>query len=96
MGPELQTGFDVRGDANVLRNNTLVTGGETFVVVKVSGTGNVLDGNVGAVVGPRGTIHTGIRFEQNGNFYGDNRMDTAILDDLGGTTQPDWGGNFAN
>ena len=30
MGPELQTGFNVRGDANVLRNNTLVTGGETL------------------------------------------------------------------
>lgn len=93
MGPELQIGFDVQGDANVLRNNTLATDGETYVVLKVSGTGNILDGNVGAVVGPQGAIATGIRFEQIGNFYGDNRMDTAIPFDLGGTTQTDWGGN---
>lgn len=61
--------------------------------MNVSGTGNVLDGNVGAVVDSPGTIGKGVRFEQNGNFYGDNRMQTAVPFDLGGTTQTDWGGN---
>src|SRR6187551_279098 len=31
--------------------------------------------------------------KQNGNFYGDNRMQTAVPFDLGGTTQTNWGGN---
>ena len=94
QGPELEIGFDVRGDRNVVRDNTLAIGGETFVVVNVSGTANVIDGNIGAVVDePSGSILRGIRFEQNGNFYGDNRMNTAVPFDLGGTTQTDWGGN---
>jgi hypothetical protein len=94
MGPEIGNGFDIRGNANVVRDNTLATGGETYVVVNVSGIGNVIDGNIGAVVGPPpGVIHTGVRFEQNGNFYGDNRMDATVPFDLGATTQTDWGGN---
>lgn len=94
MGPELQIGFDVRGDGNVVRDNTLAIGGETFVIMNVAGTGNVIDGNIGPVVDPQGRIpKKGIRFERNGNFYGDNRMNSTVPFDLGGTTQTDWGGN---
>ena len=93
QGPELEIGIDVRGNGNVVRDNTLAIGGETFVAMNVSGTGNVIDGNIGAVVDTQGSILRGIRFEQNGNFYGDNRMQTAVPFDLGGTTQTDWGDN---
>jgi len=93
QGPELEIGIDVGGNGNVVRDNTLAIGGETFVAMNVSGTRNVIDGNIGAVVDTQGSILRGIRFEQNGNFYGDNRMQTAVPFDLGGTTQTDWGDN---
>jgi len=92
-GPELQEGFRISGNSNIVRDNTVTAGGETFVVINVSGTANVIDGNIGAKVGGPGPIFTGIRFEQNGNFYGDNRMQALVPFNLGATTQTDWGGN---
>jgi hypothetical protein len=89
----LETAIDILGDANVVRENTLAAAGGTGVFVKVSGTANVIDGNIGADMGDISGIAIGIRFEQDGNFDGDNRIEAAAPFDLGGTTQTDWGGN---
>jgi hypothetical protein len=84
--------IEILGNANVVRDNTLAATGVNLVV-NVAGTGNVIDGNISADLGERSTIGVGIRFEQDGNFYGDNRMDAMVPFDLGGTRQTDWGGN---
>jgi hypothetical protein len=91
-GSVVEVAIDIRGNANVVRDNTVAAAGVS-VVVNAAGTGNVIDGNIGADMGERSTIRTGIRFEQDGNFYGDNRMDAVVPFDLGGTTQTNWGGN---
>jgi hypothetical protein len=91
-GPFLDIAFEVSGNRNIVRDNTLSAAGDTGVAVKVSGTGNVIDGNIVAQT-PDGNVSVGIRFEQNGNFYGDNRMQAAVPFDLGGTTQTNWGDN---
>jgi hypothetical protein len=88
----VEVAIDIRGNANVVRDNTVAAAGVS-VVVNVAGTSNVIDGNIGADMGDARTIGVGIRFEQDGNFYGDNRMDARVPFDLGGTTQTNWGGN---
>jgi hypothetical protein len=93
VGPRLEAAFDVRGNNNVVRDNTLFSAGETIAVLRVSGTANVLDGNIATLAGEFGRISTGICFERDGNFYGDNRMQATVPFDLGGTMQTNWGGN---
>lgn len=93
-GPTVDTAFDVDGNDNVIRDNTLAVSGIVNVAFDVSGTGNVLDANIADRMGePPSRISVGIRFEQDGNYYGDNRMQANMPFDLGGTTQTDWGGN---
>lgn len=93
-GPTVDTGFDVDGNDNVIRDNTLAVSGIVDVAIVVSGSGNVLDGNIADRIGESPSrISVGIRFEQDGNYYGDNRMQADVPFDLGGTTQTDWDGN---
>jgi hypothetical protein len=94
-GSALEVAIEILGNGNVVRDNTLAAAAYTNVVVNVAGTGNVIDGNIGANVGEGEFtgIGAGIRFERTGNFYGDNRMDAVVPFELGGTTQVDWGGN---
>jgi hypothetical protein len=92
-GPQLDAAFDVLGDKNVLRDNTLFSGGDTIAAFRVSGTANVLDGNIATLASEFGSIATGIRFLHDGNLYGDNRMQATVPFDLGATTQTNWGGN---
>jgi hypothetical protein len=98
-GPGVDTGIEVRGDNNVLRDNTVAASGLTNTVFLVLGTGNVLDGNIADLVGDgdepivEPTIGAGIGFARDGNFYGDNRMEATIPFGLGAHVQTDWGGN---
>lgn len=83
--------FEVDGDRNVVRNNTVLVAELVFTVVRVSGTANTLDGNIAAELqfgrAPAGMVFTGV-----GNFFGDNRM-AAQMPFVGGAAQTDWGGN---
>ena len=90
--------FVVEGDHNVVRNNTVLVSDRLRSVVRISGTANTLDGNIGApgvpVPGvPRMQARVGMEFTADGNFYGDNRMAAEVPFALGGTVQTDWGGN---
>ena len=92
--PDAFEAFDVEGDANVVRNNTVVTGEfNGHPLFAISGTANTLDGNIGAPSDPARREAVGMRFTADGNFYGDNRMAAQVPFDLGGTVQTDWGGN---
>jgi hypothetical protein len=87
--------FNVAGDRNVLRGNTVLIGESESPssIVAVGGTANVIDGNI-AHPGPGGErAFVGIRFTRDGNFYGDNRLGALAAVDLGGGQQTDWGGN---
>jgi hypothetical protein len=85
--------FQIAGDGNVVRDNTVLLGGELSHVFVVSGTANTLDGNIGAPPTPGGRAPVGMEFTADGNFYGDNRMAAQTPFALGGTMQTDWGGN---
>jgi hypothetical protein len=66
------------------------------VSVLVDGTGNVIDGTKALPVSYDTTPNGyGIRFLQDGNYYGNNRMSGNVPYELGGTVQIDWGGNVA-
>jgi hypothetical protein len=91
VGPH--TTFDVRGDRNILRDNTIVASGEVNVIFDVLGTENVIDHNVAAGTAGNGRAQVGVRFGRDGNFYGDNRMAAGTPFQVGGTLQKDWGGN---
>jgi hypothetical protein len=89
--------FDVMGDNNVLRDNTVAIDVEGFgpprTLMVVNGSRNVVHGNIAlpGITGERSP--TGIRFVRDGNFYGDNRIAALVPFDLGATVQTDWGGN---
>ena len=69
------------GNRNVVARN-VSSGGDPYI--EVSGTGNILDGNIGP----------GIVFETTGNFYGNNRV--ALPGVITGTDgNVDWGGNVS-
>ena len=92
--PDAFEAFDIEGDANVVRNNTVITGEfNGHALYAISGTANTLDGNIGAPSDPARRELVGMRFTADGNFYGDNRMAAQVPFDLGGTVQTDWGGN---
>jgi hypothetical protein len=84
--------YVVEGDRNVVRDNT-ITGGGANVAFDVGGTGNTLDGNIVASREGSLSIHIGIGFTADGNYYGDNRMAAIVPFNLNGTVQTDWGGN---
>lgn len=94
---EAPVAFSVKGDGNVLRDNTVLVRGLDYfqVMFSVEGTGNVLDGNIIVPQTPeRGGV--GISFSQDGNFHGNNRLggvSEAIRPN--GTVQTDWGGTVA-
>lgn len=94
-GPDVEIGLRVDGNSNVVRDNTFAVNGFLDVAIDVSGTGNVLDANIAdrIVESAQSRISVGIRFQSDGNFYGDNRMQATVPFDLGGTTQTDWDGN---
>lgn len=67
------------GNRNLVARN-FSSGGDPYI--EVSGTGNILDGNIGP----------GIVFKTPGNFYGNNRV--ALPSGFAGTDgNVDWGGN---
>jgi len=71
---------NISGNHNVIARNTL-TGDDPYVI-EVTGTGNILDGNIGP----------GIVFNTPGNFYGYNRV--ALPGGISGADgNVDWGGN---
>jgi hypothetical protein len=89
--------FEVAGDNNVVRGNTVLLGGITgnaIAIYLISGTANTLDGNIAA---PSSTTsqqpRAGMAFTADGNYYGDNRMAAQVPFALGGTVQTDWGDN---
>jgi hypothetical protein len=84
---------DVGGDTNVVRGNTVLLGGITRAIYRISGTANTLDGNIAAAPTATERAQTGMLFTADGNFYGDNRMAAQVPFLLGGTVQTDWGGN---
>jgi hypothetical protein len=89
--------FSVKGDGNVLRDNTVLVSGldSSQVVFSVEGTRNVLEGNITAPqTSERGGF--GISFSRDGNFHGDNRLG-GVFEAIRptGTVQTDWGGTVA-
>lgn len=89
----------VAGSDDAILENTIQfdTPEGTGPAILVAGTRNVIRGNLAlrstaAGVPPR--WGTGIAFQQDGNFYGNNQMAATVPFDLGGTVQTDWGGNF--
>ena len=91
---QLEPGFEVFGNHNVLRNNTVLVGGPGVGTVwEISGTGNTLEGNIAAPHDAESRAGTGIRFLADGNYYGDNRMAAEVPFALSGTVQIDWGDN---
>ena len=88
--------FEVEGDNNVVRDNTVLLGGtivNASAIYAISGTANTLDGNIAAPSSPFERVRTGMAFTADGNYYGDNRMAATMPFALGGTVQIDWGGN---
>ena len=87
--------FDIKGDHNLVRGNTVILGGAEAgqPLFAISGTGNTLDANIVPPPSPGQRALTGMQFTADGNFYGDNRMAAQVPFALGGTVQTDWGGN---
>ena len=83
----------IEGDHNVVRDNTIAVDVQQRPIVSVRGTSNTLDGNIAYPSPDGGPASVGIAFDEDGNFYGDNRMAAAIPFQLGSTAQTDWGGN---
>lgn len=88
----------VAGNDNSILENTLQFGSPELssLAIRVTGTRNVIRGNLAVPqvppsAQPRWAV--GIRFQQDGNFYGNNQMAATVPFDLGGTVQTDWGGN---
>ena len=88
--------FEVEGDNNVVRGNTVLLGGITSnaaAIYLIIGTANTLDGNIAAPSTASDRARTGMAFTTDGNYYGDNRMAAQVPFLLGGTVQIDWGDN---
>ena len=87
--------FDIKGDHNLVRGNTVILGGAEAgqPLFAISGTGNTLDANIVPPPAPGQRALIGMQFTADGNFYGDNRMAAQVPFALGGTVQTDWGGN---
>jgi hypothetical protein len=83
--------FDLQGDHNVVRNNTVLVGRAVYTVLRISGTANTLDGNIAASA--QGKARFGLEFTVDGNYYGNNRLAAEVPFALGGTVQTNWGGN---
>ena len=72
---------------------------EISTAIAVDGSRNTLLGNKAllAPISGQPVLHprwpVGIRFSQDGNFYGGNQMAADVPFDLGGTSQCDLGGN---
>ena len=85
--------FEVAGDNNVVRGNTVLLGGIANTSYVISGTANTLDGNIAAPPTPTERARICMEFTADGNYYRDNRMAAIVPFALGGTVQTDWGGN---
>jgi hypothetical protein len=89
------TAFDIKGDHNVVRGNTVLagfnSGGQPLFAI--SGTANTLDGNIVATPAADDRARNGMAFTADGNYYGNNRIAAEVPFALGGTVQTDWGGN---
>src|SRR5688572_15693684 len=86
--------FEVAGDSNIVRDNTVFLGGtivNASAIFVISGTANTLDGNIAAPATPTERARIGMAFTADGNYYGDNRMAAQVPFALGGTVQTDWG-----
>jgi hypothetical protein len=87
-------GYRVDGDRNVLRENTVFADPGLVTFIRISGTGNTLDGNMAAPAYDfDGKARIGIEFTTDGNYYGNNRVSAEVPFALGGTVQTDWGSN---
>ena len=92
----LEPGLALLGDNTTAANNILIFNGgdsELGIAIRVSGSGNLIDGNIVLRSAQNFRADVGIGFEADGNFYGDNRVDADIAFDLAGTVQTDLGGN---
>jgi hypothetical protein len=85
--------FQIAGDRNVVRDNTVLIGGDLNHVFTISGTANTLDGNIASPPVPGGRAPVGMQFTASGNYYGDNRMAAVVPFAFDGTVQTNWGGN---
>jgi len=77
-------------DGNLVINNVLVGVRSEGGGMWVQGTGNLIEGNK---ITSGGDLLWGIRFDQDGNLYGNNKVAGDIPFDLQGTVQVDLGGN---
>ena len=94
--PDALEAFDVKGDSNAVRGNTLILAGNGSIRNPfwiISGTANTIDGNIAAPPFAGALEQIGMEFRADGNYYGNNRMGAQVPFSLGGTVQKDWGGN---
>ncbi len=100
IGDGGSAGIDISGAWNQVTGNTFIAGGSSSTAIIVDGTSNFirdntilpLDSNSG---GGLVSWNMGIRFLQDGNYYGDNLASASIPFELQGTVQTDLGGNVA-
>lgn len=79
---------------NVVVDNILYASDPPMdVAIRVAGTANVLRGNLALPATGGERWGTGIAFEVDGNFYGDNQAAALVPFELGATVQTDWGDN---
>ena len=87
-------GIDLQGDGNRILDNRF--SGVAGTAILVSGTGNLLRGNLAhpETTQPAFSLwDEGIRFSVDGNLYGSNTMMAVTPFNLGSTSQLDLGGN---
>jgi len=89
-GEDDTTILSVGGDRNIIVNNLFSQAQSQGGVMWVHTTGHMIKGNIAT---PGNGALWGIRFDQDGNFYGDNKMTGVVPFDLQGTVQIDLGGN---
>jgi hypothetical protein len=81
-------GNDISGDGNTFARNVIIHDSVRGDGLTVSGTNNVIDGNIIR------NFETGMRFTTSGNFYGNNRV-SATTPFAGAGDQTDWDGNVS-
>ena len=86
-------GILINGNDNTVADNLITGVFQIDTAISVLGEANVIDGNILRLSPGGNANNTGIAFQIDGNFFGNNRMAATVPFDLGGTAQTDWGSN---